>query len=89
MPEHWQPWQGDHHRTYPKVLVFLAELVHSGPFVRVVHEIYIPFEDLGIKLECVFHDQSILGVFLVAEHIHEGAVINTVHPEGTDEITFH
>ena len=87
--EHGQARQGGHQDADAEVLVALAELVDGGVFVGVVHEIDKAFEDLRVELEGVLHDRAVLGVVLVAQHIHEGAVVDAVHAQGAHEVAFH
>ena len=73
----------------PEVLVAGPELLDGGLLVRVVHEVDVALEDLGVELQGVLHQQPVLRVLLVAEHVHEGAVVDAVHAEGADEVALH
>ena len=88
-PNIGRPGIVDHQRADAEVLVALAELIDRGALVGVVHEVDVALQDLRIELERVLHDLAILGVLLVAQHVHEGAVVDAVHPQRPDEVAFH
>jgi len=89
MPEHRETRHGGKQRADPEVFVTFPKLLHSRLFIRVVHEINITFEDLWIVHQRVFDQQSVFFVFFVAEHMHEGTVVNPVHAKRTHKVTFH
>ena len=70
----------------PKYLSPFAELVDRRPLVRVAHEVDIALEDFGVEFQRVLHDPAVAGVLLVAEHVHERAVVDAVHAERPDEV---
>ena len=72
-----------------EVLVALAELVDRRALVRVVHEVDVALQDLRVELERVLDDQPVLGVLLVAQHVHERAVVDAVHAQRADEVALH
>ena len=89
MTEHGQAGQCGHHHCHAKAFVALAKLVNSRALVRVAHEVDIALHDVRIELQRVLDDRTILGVVLVAQHDHEGAVIDTVHAQCANEVAFH
>ena len=88
VPEHRQSGQGNKEGGHAEVLVALAELFDGGLLVRVGHEVHVALEDLGVEFKRVAHHQPVFGVALVAEHDHEGAVVDAVHAQGSDEVAF-
>ena len=54
--EHRQAGQGGHHHADAEVLVAVAELLDRRALVRVVHEVDVALQDLGIELERVLDD---------------------------------
>ena len=87
--EHGQAGQGGHHDGDAEALVAGAELVDCRALVGIAHEVDVALHDVGIELERVLDDRAVLGVVLVAQHDHEGAVVDAVHAEGADEVAFH
>ncbi len=87
--EHRQAGHRRQQRADAEVLVALAELVDGRPLVRVVHEVDEALQHLGVELDRVLDDPPVPGVLLVAEHVHEGAVVDAVHAEGPDEVALH
>ncbi len=87
--EHREARHRDQHRRDPEVLVPGSELLDRRPLVGVVHEVDVALEDLRVELERVPDQQPVVGVLLVAEHVHEGAVVDAVHPQGPDEVALH
>ena len=71
------------------VVVAVAKLLDRRFFIRVVHEVDVPLQNLGIKFQRIFHDQAVLLISFVPHHMHEGAVIDAVHPQGANKISFH
>ena len=53
VPEHRQAGEGREERRHAEVLVALPELLDRGLLVRVVHEVDVALEDLGVELEGV------------------------------------
>ena len=84
-----RPGKRGHHDRDAEVLVALAELVDGGAFVGIGHEVDVALHDVGIELERVLDDGAVLGVVLVAQHDHEGRVVDAMHAEGADEVTLH
>ena len=84
--QHRQPGQRGHDRRDADVLVALAELLDRGLLVGVVHEVDVALEDLGVELEGLPDEPPVARAVLVAEHVHERAVVDAVHPEGPDEV---
>ena len=72
-----------------EALVARAELIDGGAFVGIAHEVDVALHDVGIEFEGVLDDGAVLGVFLVAHHVHEGAVVDAMHAEGADEVALH
>ena len=87
--EHGQAGQRGHHDRDAEVFVALAELVDGGALVGIGHEVDVALHDVGIELERVLDDGTVLGVVLVAQHDHEGRVVDAMHAEGANEITLH
>ena len=83
-----QAGQGGQQGSHPEVLVAGPELLDRGLLVRVAHEVHEPAEDRRVELEGVLHDQPVVRVVLVAEHVHECAVVDPVHPQGPHEVAF-
>ena len=84
--DHRQSGQRRHHRRDAEVLVALAELLDRGLLIGVAHEVDVALEDLGVEFEGLAHQPSVAGAVLVAEHVHERAVVDAVHAEGAHEI---
>ena len=84
--EHRQAGQRREERRDAEVLVALPELLDRGLLVRVVHEVHVALEDLRIELQGVPQDPPVLVVVLVAEHVHERAVVDAVHAERPHEV---
>ena len=89
VPEHREPRHRDHHRADAEVFVSAPELRDGRFLVGVVHEVDVPLEDLGVKLEGVLDSRSVLRVILALEHVHERGVVHAVHAERADEVAFH
>ena len=87
--EHGQSGQSGHHDGDAEALVPGAELVDRGALVGIAHEIDVALHDVGIELEGVLDDRAVLGVLLVAHHVHEGAVVDAMHAEGANEVALH
>ncbi len=86
MADHRQAGEGRHHRGDPEVLVALAELLQRGLLVGVAHEVDVALEDLGVELDGVLDDPPVAGAVLVAEHVHERAVVDAMHAQRPDEV---
>ncbi len=84
--QHGQPGQGGQDGRHAEVLVTLAELLERRLFVRVGHEVDVALEDLGVELDGLADDLAVAGPVLVAEHVHERAVVHAVHAQGADEV---
>ena len=84
--DHRQARHRRHKRGHAEVFVALAELVDCRSLVRVAHEVDEALENLGVEFDRVLDDPPVAGVLLVSEHVHEGAVVDPVHPKGSDEI---
>src|SRR5438270_258339 len=87
MTEHGKHGQGGHHRTNAEVLVALPVLVYGGALVRIVHEVDVAIENLGIELDGVFEHAAVVRVLLVAQHVHKGAVVDPMHAERANKIS--
>ena len=87
--EHGQAGQRGHDDGNAEALVAGAELVNRGALIGIAHEVDVALHDVGIELEGVLDDGAVLGVFLVAHHVHEGAVVDAMHAEGANEVAFH
>ena len=87
--DHGQAGHGGHDGEHAEVFVALAELQGRGLFVGVGHEVDVAFEDFGIEGQGFFDLAPVFGVVLVPHHVHEGAVVDAVHPQGADEVAFH
>ena len=87
--EHGQAGQRGHQGADAEVLVAVAELVDRGALVGVGHEVDVALEDLGVELDGLLEVAAVLGVLLVAQHVHEGGVVDAVHAERADEVAFH
>ena len=77
--EHRQPGQRRQDRRHAEVLVALAELLDRGLLVGVAHEVDVALEDLRVELEGLLDDLPVARAVLVAEHVHERAVVDAVH----------
>ena len=86
VPEHRQSGQRGHDHGHAKVLVALAELLHGGLLVRVAHEVHVALEDLRVELQGFADQLSVARPILVAEHVHERAVVDAMHPQRPDEV---
>ncbi len=87
--EHRKPRHGHHKGTNTEVLVLLAELSDGGVLVGVVHKVHESLEYFRVELQGVLNRLAILGVLLVLEHVHKGAVVDPVHTEGPHKVPFH
>ena len=86
--EHRQTWQRSHQRAHAEVLVAFPKLVHRCALVGIIHEVHVALENLGIEFDGVLDYVSVVRVLLVAQHVHEGAVVYAMHPERAHEISF-
>ena len=84
--EHRQAGQGRQHRGDAEVLVALAELLDRGLLVGVAHEVDVALEDLRVELDGLLDRLPVARRVLVAEHVHERAVVDAVHAERPDEV---
>jgi hypothetical protein len=84
--EHRQPGQRRHQGRDAEVLAVLAELVEGGALVGIGHEVDVPLEDPGVELEGAPDEVAVVGIALVAQHVHEGRVVDPVHAEGAHEV---
>ena len=84
--EHRQPGQRREDGGHPEVLVALAELLERGLLVGVAHEVDVALEDLRVELDGLLDHLPVAGAVLVAEHVHERAVVDAVHAERPDEV---
>ena len=89
MAEHGKAGKRGHHGGDAKIFVAGAELVDGGAFVGIAHEVDVTLHDVGIEFEGVLKDGAVFGVVFVAQHDHEGAVVDAMHAEGADEVAFH
>ncbi len=87
--EHGQAGQGGHQGADAKVLVPFAKLGHGRFLVGVVHEIDEPLQDLGVEFERVLDDRAVLGIVLVPQHVHKGAVVDPVHAQRAHKVALH
>ena len=87
--EHRKTRHCNHQCTYTKVFVILSELGNGSVFVRVVHEVYVALKNLRVKLNRILYGIAVFLVFLFLEHVHECTVVNSVHTQGSDEVSFH
>ena len=87
--KHGQSGQCGHNGADAEVFIALAKLLHSRFFIGIVHEIYITLQNLRVVNQCVFNQLAVFFVFLIAQHVHEGAVIHAVHSQRPYKITFH
>src|SRR5665811_1008422 len=84
--DHRQARHGRHERGHAEVLVALTELIDRRPLIRVAHEVDEPLENLRVEFDRVLYDPPVTGVVFVPEHVHEGAVVDPVHAERSDEV---
>ena len=70
----------------PKYLSPAAELVHGGALVGVVHEVDVAAQDARVEGHGLADDLLVAGVLLVAQHVHEGAVVDAVHAQRAHEV---
>ena len=89
VPKHRQPGQRRHHRRNAKALVAVAKLIDGRALIRIAHEVHIALHDVRIELQRVLDDRAVLGVVLVAHHVHEGAVVDAMHAQGANEVALH
>ncbi len=87
--EHRQPRQGGKQHRHAEVLVAHAELLDGGRLVGVVHEVDVALENLRVEGQDVLEDTPVLGVLLLLEQVHEGAVVDPVHPQRPDKVALH
>ena len=87
--EHRQARQRGHHGRHAEAFVALAELVNCRSFIRIAHEVHVALHDVGIELESVLDDRAVLGILLVAQHLHERAVVDAMHAQGADKVALH
>ena len=84
--QHRQPGERREDGGDAEVLVALAELLERRLLVRVAHEVDVALEDLRVELDGLLDDLPVARPVLVAEHVHERAVVDAVHAERPDEI---
>ena len=84
--KHGQAGQGGQQRADAEVFVAVAELVDGGALVGIAHEVDVALEDVGVELDGLFEIGAVLGILFVAQHVHEGAVVDAMHAEGADEV---
>ncbi len=84
--EHGQAGKRGEEHGRAEVLVPGAELVGGGALVGVGHEVDVALEDVRVELDRFLQVRAVFGVFLITQHVHEGAVIDAVHAESADEI---
>jgi hypothetical protein len=84
--DHRQPRHRRQQRRDPERLVAGPELLDRGLLVGVRHEVHVALEDLGVELDGLADDLAVARVVLVAEHVHERAVVDAVHAERPDEV---
>ncbi len=89
MAEHRKSRHGGEECADSYVLVAISKLGIGGFFIRVVHEVYITLKDFRIKENGVFYGVTILLVVFIFQHVHESTVVNPVHPQGPDKVSFH
>ncbi len=89
MAEHRQAGQGGHQHRHAEAFVALAKLVNCRSFIGIAHEVHVTLHDVGIEFEGVLDDGAVLGVFFVAHHVHECAVVDAMHAEGADKVALH
>ena len=87
--EHRQAGQRGHQGGDAEALVALAKLINRRALIGIAHEVDVALHDVGIEFEGVLDNRAVVGVVFVAEHDHEGAVIDAVHAEGAYEVAFH
>ena len=87
--EHGQAGQRGHHDGDAKAFVALAKLINCRAFVGIRHEVDVALHDVGIEFERVLDDRAVFGVVLVAQHVHERAVVDAMHAQGADEVALH
>ncbi len=87
--EHGQARQRRHQRRDAEAFVALAELINCRSFIGIAHEVDVTLHDVRIEFEGVLDDRTVLGVLLVAHHVHEGAVVDAMHAERANEVAFH
>ncbi len=88
MAKHRQPGHGTHHRGDAKAFVPTAELIDRGPLVRVGHEVDIALQDVGVELNRLLEIATVLGIFFITQHVHEGGVVYAMHAQRTDKVAF-
>ncbi len=86
---HRQAWQGGQQRRYAKVLIIATELVDCRTLVGIVHEVDVAAQDARVERDGLADDLLVLGVLLIAEHVHEGAVVDAVHAQRANEVALH
>ena len=89
MTEHRQAWERGQKRRRAKVFIMATELIHGRSLVGVAHEVDVAPEDAVIERDRLTQDLLVLGVLLIAQHVHEGAVVDAVDAEGAREIALH
>ena len=86
--EHGKARKGGHHGADAEVFVAGPKLINRGTLVGIAHEVHVALEDVGIEFDRVLDDGTVLRILLVAQHVHEGAVVDAMHAEGADEVAF-
>ena len=86
MREHGQAGQRGQQGADAEVLVAGAKLVDGGALVGVAHEVDVALHDVGVELNGLLQVGAVLGVLLVAQHVHEGRVVHAMHPQGAHEV---
>ena len=84
--EHGQAGKGRKQGADAEVLVAGAELVDGGTLVGVAHEVDVALQNVGIELDGLLKVGAVLGVLLVAQHVHEGGVVDAMHAESAHKV---
>src|SRR6185312_14710620 len=87
MAKHGQAGQGRQQSAYSEVFISFAKLIDRRALVGIVHEIYVALQYLRIELQGLLYHATVVGILLVTQHVHERAVIDTMHPQRPYEIS--
>ena len=62
-------------------------MIHGSALVRIIHEVDIALEDFRIEFERILDHTPVIRVLFVAQHVHEGAVVDAMHAQRAHEVS--
>ena len=89
MTEHGKARHRGEEGEYSEILVPVTELSDRGLLIGVVHEVHEALENFRLIAEGVFDCFAVFPILLVFKHVHERAVIHSVHSQSPDEVALH